>query len=345
MIAVDQLLQPVSPENPSGEDLLASGQLLELETLVMGKPETQFSEAEEPDWRAVEDRCIELLNTSKDLRVAVILAATALRTEGIAGLASGLALVRGLLERQWDTFFPRLDPDDNNDPQERVNVLNNLAAPAGTGGDPLQVIGMLRRVPVTRSREAGNWGLGAIIASRNEEAPAEGENPPPSAAVLEGAFRTTSREELEATLNAVQSALDHLSAIDVHFTQTVVASVTPNLGLLTADFELLRNVISPYLAAPEEAPANGSEGDEPTASRSSRGGAALAGSINSREDVIRALDLVIAYYGRNEPSSPIPFLIERVKRLVPMNFVELIKELTPEALEKFSVLTGPLDSL
>lgn len=348
MIPVPSYLEPVSPENPAGEDLSASGQLFELETLVMGKPETQFSEAEEADWGAVQDKCVELLGLSRDLRIAVILASTQLKTEGLVGFANGFELIRRMIETQWETFYPKLDPDDNNDPQERVNVLNNLAAPIGTAGDPLKVIFSLRAVPVTRSREAGNWGLGAILASRSEEPAPEGQTPPPSAAVIEGAFGETPREVLEENHNAVLAILDHLSGIDAHFSQTVVAGVSPNFEILVKDLETLRDTIAPYLAAPAAAEEpTSTESGEAEAPRSGAGGASskgvLSGSINSREDVIRALDLVIAYYQRNEPSSPIPFLVGRVKRLVPMNFIDLIKELTPEALEKFSVLTGSLE--
>jgi type VI secretion system protein ImpA len=343
MTSTDLLLEPISPENPVGDDLSASGALFELETMVMGKPETQFSQAEEADWRAVSEKCVELLAKSKDLRVAVILTATLLRTEGLAGFSNGLGLVRGLLEKYWDAFYPRLDPEDNNDPQERVNVLNNLAAPIATSGDPLRVLSTLRMVPVTQSREAGNWGLGAVLASRSDEPVPEGQEAPPSVGMVEGAFRDTPRETLAAVAEAVAEALAHIEAIDAHFSQTVVSPVTPSLGALADDLKSLRSTVEPYLetGADESGDAQTGTAD---AENPAGGGGRLSGAINSRQDAVRALDLIIAFYQRNEPSSPIPFLLGRVRRLVPMNFVDLIKDLTPEALEKFSLLTGPLES-
>ena len=345
MTSTDLLLEPLSPENPTGDDLSASGALFELETMVMGKPETQFSPAEEADWRAVSGKCIELLGKSKDLRVAVILAATLLRTEGLGGFSNGLGLVRGLLEKYWDAFYPRLDPEDNNDPQERVNVLNNLAAPIATSGDPLRVLSTLRAVPVTHSREAGAWGLGAILASRSDDPVPEGQEAPPSVAMVEGAFRDTPRETLETAAQAVAEALAHIEAIDAHFSQTVVSPVTPSLGALTDDLKALRSVIAPYLETASAADESGDQSGEADAENPVRGGGGkLSGAITSRQDAVRALDMIIAFYQRNEPSSPIPYLLGRVRRLVPMNFVDLIKDLTPEALEKFSLLTGPLEN-
>src|SRR4029077_15276883 len=38
------------------------------------------------------------------------------------------------------------------------------------------------------------------------------------------------------------------------------------------------------------------------------GGAFLRGDLRSREDVVRALDAICAYYSRHEPSSPVPLL-------------------------------------
>src|SRR5690606_28736020 len=65
-----------------------------------------------------------------------------------------------------------------------------------------------------------------------------------------------------------------------------------------------------------------------------------SGEILSREDVVRVLDQVIRYYERNEPSSPIPLLLERCKRLVPMSFPEILKELTPDGLKQLDLVAG-----
>jgi len=79
---------------------------------------------------------------------------------------------------------------------------------------------------------------------------------------------------------------------------------------------------------------NGSNGTGAAPARS------FGGAVNSREDVIRALDAICAYYARNEPSSPIPMFMERSKKLVMMSFVDLIKELVPEGLSKVDMLRG-----
>jgi type VI secretion system protein ImpA len=54
--------------------------------------------------------------------------------------------------------------------------------------------------------------------------------------------------------------------------------------------------------------------------------------VNSRQDVIRLLDKICAYYQRHEPSSPVPLLLNRARRLVDKNFMEILEDLAPEGL-------------
>jgi type VI secretion system protein ImpA len=50
------------------------------------------------------------------------------------------------------------------------------------------------------------------------------------------------------------------------------------------------------------------------------------------------------YYRRFEPSSPVPFLLARAQRLVYMDFVQILNDMTPEALDKLKVIIGSGDS-
>jgi type VI secretion system protein ImpA len=74
------------------------------------------------------------------------------------------------------------------------------------------------------------------------------------------------------------------------------------------------------------------------------GGAVAVGAIRSRQDATRALDAVAQFFRTNEPSSPIPLLIERAKRLVAKDFLEVLAELAPEALAPAKAASGVRDS-
>jgi type VI secretion system protein ImpA len=56
--------------------------------------------------------------------------------------------------------------------------------------------------------------------------------------------------------------------------------------------------------------------------------------------VLRALDQVLEYYRAHEPSSPVPLLVKRAKRLVSMSFLDAIKDLAPTGLKELQAVAG-----
>jgi type VI secretion system protein ImpA len=69
-------------------------------------------------------------------------------------------------------------------------------------------------------------------------------------------------------------------------------------------------------------------------------GRGLAGSVSSREDALRAIDMVCAYLERNEPTNPAPLFLRRARQLVGHNFLQLMKELAPAALPDVARMVG-----
>ena len=64
------------------------------------------------------------------------------------------------------------------------------------------------------------------------------------------------------------------------------------------------------------------------------------GPVTSRHEVVAALDRVLDYYSLHEPSSPVPLLVGRAKRLVSMTFLDAIKELAPGGLKELQAVSG-----
>jgi type VI secretion system protein ImpA len=78
----------------------------------------------------------------------------------------------------------------------------------------------------------------------------------------------------------------------------------------------------------------------PAAAADSGGGEAQAsqapgmtGSIESRADVIRAIEAIIGYYSRHEPGSPIPLVLDRAKGWVNMDFLAILNDINPSGAE------------
>jgi type VI secretion system protein ImpA len=68
------------------------------------------------------------------------------------------------------------------------------------------------------------------------------------------------------------------------------------------------------------------------------------GDIRDRGDIVAALDRICRWYARNEPASPVPALLERVKRLVSKDFLNLLMELAPDGVGQFRHLAGLKDA-
>jgi type VI secretion system protein ImpA len=229
---------------------------------------------------------------------------------------------------------PLLDEADGNDPQERVNALNNLAAPMGTDGDLLRVLQELRRIPLVESPQSGRFTLAGWLAVKGLAPWTDANGEVPTEAILEGTRTETEPEKLAANAAAAAGCLQELATIAKLFATHAGEVNSPTFEPLRKD---LKQVVAWIGQSPEEEMEDGN-GAAPHASRSGN-----PGDIRSREDVLKALDAIIQYYRTHEPSSPVPFLLQRVKRVVPMNFMDLMRDLSPESLDRLVMLTGPVD--
>ena len=66
----------------------------------------------------------------------------------------------------------------------------------------------------------------------------------------------------------------------------------------------------------------------------------VAYKITSREEAIRLLDKICEYFNRHEPSSPVPFLLKRAKKLVTKDFMAILNDLAPGGAEQASLIFG-----
>jgi type VI secretion system protein ImpA len=80
-----------------------------------------------------------------------------------------------------------------------------------------------------------------------------------------------------------------------------------------------------------------SEGSAETGDHAGGGGSSgsgAIGAINSREDVHRALDAIMAYYKKKEPGSPVPFALRRARDWVSLDFLSVLEDIAPNSLDE-----------
>jgi type VI secretion system protein ImpA len=328
------LLRPISADSPAGEDLEYDAAFGELERAARGKEERRSGDeilpAEPPRWREVAEQASSLLDRTRDLRVTFYLTHAALNIDGIAGLTAGLRLTHGLLQSFWDTVYPQLDKDDNDDPTLRMNSIAQLA------GDT--VLHDLVRVPLAESRVAGRYGLRDVRLATGELTAPENEKLPESA-LVDAAFMECDLEALSAIAAATREASATLESIAALLTERVGTQSVPDLDALAKELRAIQLLLEPRLAqrGVDVAP-DGAQG----ASAAAGGQAATVaiGEIRSRDDAVRAIDNISEYFRKNEPSSPVPLLLQRAKRLVAKDFMEILRDLTPDGVSQAEAIGG-----
>jgi len=332
MFDPEKYVGPLGDADPSGPNLEYDPEFQALERAQAGRPEQVIGDAvkpgEDPDWTDVQKRAEAMLSRTRDLRVAVPLAIASLKTEGFSGLAAGLTVIRGLLERQWETVHPQLDADDDNDPTFRIN---SLAALGSTDG----LLKALRIVPVVHSKAIGRFNLRDIrIASGRQPPPAGSE--PPQQVQIDAAFTDADLQGLQASAAAITGSLEQATSIDQLLVDKV-GDLAPDLKPLVVDLSEIRRVLNEKLAA--RGALTGALDADPV-TPAGGGTAFTAGEIVSREDVARVLDRLCDYYRKHEPSSPIPLLLQRAKRLISKDFLEIIRDLAPSGAAEAESIGG-----
>jgi type VI secretion system protein ImpA len=332
-LEIESILAPVSADEPSGIDLEYDAEFAELERSAQGKPDRQIGStivpAEEPDWGLVQRHAMALLGRSKDLRVAAQLTRALLRTNGWWGFAQGLGVLRGIVDRYWERAHPRLDPDDNNDPTMRINILTSVADGA--------LVSALRTTPLVASRTLGRFSLKDLEIALGEATTTNGAEAA-SMHAIEAAVMDCDIAVLEDTVAAVRACAEGLAGLEVAMAARVDAVLSPTFGKLSALIHKGETFLGAKLL--QRAPASAVGGVMDGTGNGATGHAGALGEIRSRQDVIRALDKICAYYEKNEPSSPLPLFMARCKRLVMMSFVDIVRELVPDAVAQVEVLRG-----
>jgi type VI secretion system protein ImpA len=340
MISIAKFLEPITPEKPCGENLAYDQAFLDLQVKLRGKEETQFSPAEEPNWKEVLELSTGLLGRFRHLQVGVTFTLALVQTEGLPGFRDGLSLLRGWIEKYWEPVYPLLDPEDSNDPTERINILQTLSVT--TFGDAYRFCDRLAKVPLCESKTLGKYSLQQIRAGSGGAGAAEASAAPAAGpAQAEAAFRDTPQDLRQNRFDAVTESLAALKEMDSMLRKLVGADRAPNFEALRKTLEEIRACLAPYVILPAgETEAAGQASPSQPEKGDGRSGAGLKKTIDSRDDVVQALRAICDYYQRREPSSPIPFLLQRAQRLVNMDFLQIVNDLAPDSIAQMKLITG-----
>ncbi|MCF6263449.1 MAG: type VI secretion system protein TssA [Xanthomonadales bacterium] len=332
-LSAKELIQPVSAEKPCGENLEYDAAFQKMESLLQATAEQEFGDtvipAVGPDWKGVGRQAGELLKQTRDLRVLSYVAIANLHTFGLSAFRDALEALNACMEIFWESIYPELDTEDNNDATMRFNVLQVL-------NDRRLVSVGIERSTLVELKGVGGFSLQDIELAEGKTQATEGEHVQ-DIAIIQGAFVDANPEDLTGLNNTVNDLIDQLSK-----TVELWGRLTENATVLDMDTTLrslkdIQHVLGTYapVALVDTVVEDGAEAVVT--------GAPLSSAINNRNDVIRSIDRICEYYTNHEPSSPVPLILRRAQRLVAKSFYEILEDMLPESVAQARIISGKKD--
>ncbi|TCM66567.1 type VI secretion system protein ImpA [Acinetobacter calcoaceticus] len=131
-IDLNRLLEPLSDDQPCGEDLSFSNVFHDIrKARIQDDPLLEqgdwILEPKQADWAFVSTHSIELISrSSKDIRLLTWLTEAWSHLYGFQGLSSALSLAQQMLDRYWTQIHPSIEDDDLD---QRLGLLQGLINP------------------------------------------------------------------------------------------------------------------------------------------------------------------------------------------------------------------------
>jgi type VI secretion system protein ImpA len=318
------LAGPVTPERPGGRDLEDAPELAAFDAQrVFG---LLVAPSEEPDWRSMQERALALLQESRDLRILAHLAAATLRTGTLADALSIFPIIDIWLTSHWDDVYPKVDEDAI----ARRNALNCFA-------DRVAILDPLRRLPLLSHPRVGPLSLRDIDIALGMQPNPDPDREPRQESEVTAALADADVTQLLQLGESVAKAERALDSIQQCARTRAGESAIPDFERLIAQLARIRKLINPRIPA---AAASNREVEPAIGSNAVAGSAAFVGIVQSRQQAVQVLDAVANYYRSTEPSSPIPLLLERAKRWATMDFLQVLADIAPDALDQARRATG-----
>ena len=258
----EELLEPVSPDNPAGRDLRYEpvfSQILEArradDRLGVGAWEKEEG-PKSAEWSRVADLTLGALKESKDLRLACFLTEAAIHLDGFEGQRDCLRLIKELLYRYWDTgLYPSVEDGDLDYRASSLTWLNDrmpdvmhlVPLTARDGKDQNYSFArylQARRIGTEDSAQRVSAEIRETIAGLRQQGWITMD-------AFDGAMRATKRKSLEAIYAPFDEAFEHFKSLEA-IVDEKFAQAAPALTSAKEAFEEIRRLLGPILKKKRE---------------------------------------------------------------------------------------------
>jgi type VI secretion system protein ImpA len=275
------------------------------------------------DWRPVVLAIEEQGRRSKDVWLAVYLARAGARAGRFDWIEAGLAYLAGLVERYWSSVHPQLSEYGF---QGRKGACDTLV-------HYREFVGPLQASPLFAHPRYGSFTGGDVQRFHRGGDAEDGY----------GAFRAALADGGEVELRTIAPRLKAIEAL-VRRTDTVLVAEAggesgTNFASLYEALAAIRTAIAAFVPeAPVMLDDSGSADDVSAAGTADRTANTALLGVRTREEVRRALALIVDYYRVHEPCSPVPLLLTRAQAWVDYSFLDVLGDIAPGAVPDVRML-------
>jgi type VI secretion system protein ImpA len=308
---LETLLAPVSDDSPAGEDLSYDGE----RQIIEQSFDVPADAAEQPDWRETVKLIAAQSERTKDVWLAIYLARAGARQGRLKTIEAGCQMLAGLFERYWDSVHPTLDElgfQGRKGPCESLTKISEFLGP-------------LKRTVLIEHPRLGNYSGADLERFATEGDSADGYG------MFRAAIAEADTADLQAAIDRLDSIRDGIRRADAVLTANADGDTGTNFQTTYEAIEAIRSALAPYAGITAETVGDSSDGDFAASEQSGGGGPRIAGRVDSRDDVVTALEAIGDYYRRREPSSPILALIQRARAWVSMDFMAVLEDIAPDS--------------
>ncbi len=352
---LDALLEPIPGDNPQGVDIRedfspqspynrlrdARSDARDAEKMIdNGDPNAGDPG---PMWRIVRETGLKTLReTAKDLEVAAWVTEAYVRSHGLAGLAAGATLIKGLSDGYWDGLFPL--PDDYG-VETRIAPVTGLNGRDGGGSliQPLYKLHFFDRpdgTPITFFTYQSSEQLPGLPPERQAARIKAGAVPWED---MEKEARTAGASTLGRIRDEATAALGAWEAMATLLDEKA-SEDPPSTSHVRDMLRQIHTAAIRYAPAPEAA--EEVVGEEAAPGAAEGGGTAgpagfsSAARTVSRDDALKTLETIATFFRRTEPASPLAYTLDDAIRRAKLTWPELLQEVVPDANVRQAILTS-----
>lgn len=332
-IDMDALLAPIHENEPAGRNMeyeqsyddIRQAQESDPDYLPQGEWTTELRKA---DWPKVARLSTKVLcQDSKDLQVACWLTEGLSQQHGIPGLLAGVRYLTAFIGQYWDSCWPKIDEDGAEIRHGNLNRLDRQTALWLNChcllGQPESSLEYWQKVLAYEHRVAMNPDSKAAVGSDDD-------------------FSMESYNRWAATLSANKIAelnetviqlADALTTFETVYGQMNVDADSDAIGqtrsVINDTQDFLKRLFDRVAPAYDDVMTLNvlATDDERASSASDNAMADVQKQVMSRDLAISQMLTIAHFFRQTEPSSPVPFLMERAARWAGMTLTEWLEEM------------------